>query len=85
MEPNELPDSLREKFESLHETLVDNLIQRLSRDECTHQELAVAAKFLKDNKIEVAPGNGGIKSLTDLVQDCPFQDTDHDDLPETGT
>lgn len=76
-----VPDSLREKFESLHESLVDELITRIEGGEATHQDLAVAAKFLKDNKIEVSPASakkGKIKRLTDAM---PFEVDEED----TGT
>jgi hypothetical protein len=73
---------LRERFEELHENLVEELLARIENGSATHQDLSVAAKFLKDNKIEVSPASatkGKIKRLTDAM---PFDAEDHED---TGT
>lgn len=74
--------SLREKFEQLHEGVVDELLDQL-RDEPSHQVLAVAAKFLKDNGIEVAPGSTAGSGLRKLLDEMPFESEDVDD--KTGT
>lgn len=71
-----MPNPLREKFERLHDDLVEELLARIENGSATHQDLSVAAKLLKDNNITVSPAGaaqGAMKKLTDAM---PF---DHDE------
>lgn len=72
-----MTNPLREKFERLHEDLVEELLARIENGSATHQDLSVAAKLLKDNGIQVSPAGaheGAMRKLTDAM---PF-DVDED-------
>ena len=50
----------------LHQGLAEELLRRIADGNATASDLAVAAKFLKDNNITCAPDNGS--ALDELAQ-----------------
>ena len=54
----------------LHEALAKELLQRIKSGEAKAPDLAVAAKFLKDNEITAVPTNNN--ALSQLLESMPF-------------
>lgn len=54
----------------LHEALAQELLQRIKSGEAKAPDLAVAAKFLKDNEITAVPANNN--ALSQLLESMPF-------------
>ena len=54
----------------LHDALAKELLQRIKSGEAKAPDLAVAAKFLKDNEITAVPTNNN--ALSQLLDSMPF-------------
>ena len=63
----------------LHEALAQELLQRIKSGEAKAPDLAVAAKFLKDNEITAVPANNN--ALSQLLESMPFPS--EEDLKES--
>lgn len=66
----------KELFQSLHNALTEELLQRILSGEAKPADLAVARQFLKDNGIDaLATPDSGLRQLVDSL---PFDEIDDD-------
>lgn len=62
-----------ESLNSLFDSLLDNLINKINAGEAKPADLAVARQFLKDNGIEALPeAKPGLINLNKLLPDSAF-------------
>ena len=64
------PENARDKLNSLHTAIAEELLQRVRSGNALAAELSVATKFLKDNHVEcVATEDNPLGQLADSIPD----------------